>query len=418
MHLGELPDIGGLIQTLARLWPQALARRLESLDVRPGQVAVLRCLLERDGWTQAELCRRVGVEQPTMANTLKRMRRDGLIRQRRDPQDRRKTKVFPAGRGTELGGQLDLAESDLREAALAGLEPSQRRSLARNLEILVDNLRLDLREDVLVLLDVFPAEDEDPEDAEQAAAPQEPGAGESGAPAFAPEPEQPGIPEGTERSAAPEPAEEPVLLRDPALLEEPVLPEGLIVPGEPILPEEPSLPQGPIPSDEFVLSEEPVFPGEPLLPEEPSLPEEFALPEEPPVSGEPTPAAGAARSAEPEPPEAPVAPEQAEPSEAFVLAEEPLLPGAFMLAEGPVLPEETARPAVPSLAGEPAAMTEAAPADGSVPAEPGQEEEPVLLLDASAMLPEDPEPETQAPGGPESEPAASPGAAPERPDRG
>lgn len=370
MHLGELPDIGGLIQTLARLWPQALARRLESLDVRPGQVAVLRCLLERDGWTQAELCRRVGVEQPTMANTLKRMRRDGLIRQRRDPQDRRKTKVFLAGRGTELGGQLDLAESDLREAALAGLEPSQRRSLARNLEILVDNLRLDLREDVLVLLDVFPAEDEDPEDAEQAAAPQEPGAGESGAPAFAPEPEQPGIPEGTERSAAPEPAEEPVLLRDPALLEEPVLPEGLIVPGEPILPEEPSLPQGPIPSDEFVLSEEPVFPGEPLLPEEPSLPEEFALPEEPPVSGEPTPAAGAAR------------------------------------------------PAVPSLAGEPAAMTEAAPADGSVPAEPGQEEEPVLLLDASAMLPEDPEPETQAPGGPESEPAASPGAAPERPDRG
>lgn len=164
MNLPDLPDIGALVQILARLWPQALAKRLESLDVRPGQVAVLRCLLERDGWTQAELCRRVGVEQPTMANTLKRMRRDGLVRMRRDAQDRRKTIVCLAGRGAELNGQLDLAENDLREAALAGLEPTQRRTLARGLEVLVDNLRQDLSENVLVLLNVAP-ENAAPEDA-------------------------------------------------------------------------------------------------------------------------------------------------------------------------------------------------------------------------------------------------------------
>lgn len=150
---------GELLGLAGRLWTQALAARLADLGLAPGHAPVLRRLRGRDGLTQAELCVLVGVEQPTMANTLKRMVRDGLVRRAADPADRRRTLLRLSSRARGLLDGLDLALRDMEQTAFRDFPEGDRRELTRLLAALCDNLRADLAEDVLVLLDVVPGDE-------------------------------------------------------------------------------------------------------------------------------------------------------------------------------------------------------------------------------------------------------------------
>jgi len=82
------------INYLARLLLSELNNQIKPFGVTQGQVPVLCCLDRNEGQTQAELCKNIQVEQPTMANTLRRMERDGLIYRTSSKQDKRQSQVF------------------------------------------------------------------------------------------------------------------------------------------------------------------------------------------------------------------------------------------------------------------------------------------------------------------------------------
>ena len=88
-------SLGYQINHLGRLLAQALHQRIAPMGVVPGQFAQLLALFEQDGLSQRELCERVRIEQPTMANTLHRMERDALIRREPDPADGRGSRYKP-----------------------------------------------------------------------------------------------------------------------------------------------------------------------------------------------------------------------------------------------------------------------------------------------------------------------------------
>ncbi|SHJ37669.1 transcriptional regulator, MarR family [Malonomonas rubra DSM 5091] len=79
---------------LNRLLMLQLNDQIKPEGVSQGQLPVLCCLHDLEGQTQAELCTRIQVEQPTMANTLRRMERDGLIRRIPCEQDKRQSRVY------------------------------------------------------------------------------------------------------------------------------------------------------------------------------------------------------------------------------------------------------------------------------------------------------------------------------------
>ena len=93
MAIRRIDSLGYQIGLLGRLYDRRLQEMLKDYGVAPGQFAPLVMLFEQDGLTQAELCRRINVEQPTMANTLKRMERDGLIKRKNDTADKRRALV-------------------------------------------------------------------------------------------------------------------------------------------------------------------------------------------------------------------------------------------------------------------------------------------------------------------------------------
>lgn len=114
-------SLGYQVNHLARLMASALRQQIAACGVVPGQFAQLLALYEQDGLTQAELCQRVRIEQPTMANTLSRMQRDGLVERIPDPTDRRRALVRLTGRGRDIEGELVAAAQRVNAAATRGL---------------------------------------------------------------------------------------------------------------------------------------------------------------------------------------------------------------------------------------------------------------------------------------------------------
>ncbi|WP_241426221.1 MarR family winged helix-turn-helix transcriptional regulator [Geobacter benzoatilyticus] len=81
------------LQYLARLLITDLNEEMKPYGVTQGQLPVLCCLWEDGGQTQSELCEKIQVEQPTMANTLRRMERDGLIQRTPCDRDKRQFRI-------------------------------------------------------------------------------------------------------------------------------------------------------------------------------------------------------------------------------------------------------------------------------------------------------------------------------------
>ena len=88
-------------------------------------------LWEEDGRTQKDLVRRLDIEQATMANTLKRMERDGLIIRQENPKDRRAQLIRLTEKARALQDDATAAANAVNAIALGGLSEDERRVFIR-----------------------------------------------------------------------------------------------------------------------------------------------------------------------------------------------------------------------------------------------------------------------------------------------
>jgi MarR family transcriptional regulator, transcriptional regulator for hemolysin len=114
--LGSMRSAGHYISRIARAFARISDARLRELGFATAQLPVLTALGDGARLSQAELTRWAKVEQPTMAQLLGRMERDGIIRRAPDPKDRRSSLValtdearakLPAARAILEAGNRD-----------------------------------------------------------------------------------------------------------------------------------------------------------------------------------------------------------------------------------------------------------------------------------------------------------------------
>lgn len=117
---------GYLANHMARLFARELHRRIKPLGLTPGTFPALLALWEREGLTQRELTDRLDIEQATMANTLGRMERDGLIVRRRDTRDGRVQRIWLTEKARSLEAQAVAAADQVNAEALDGLSEADR----------------------------------------------------------------------------------------------------------------------------------------------------------------------------------------------------------------------------------------------------------------------------------------------------
>ncbi len=141
MAIRRIDSLGYQIGLLNRLYDRRLQDALKASGVAPGQFAPLVMLFEQDGLTQAELCRRINVEQPTMANTLERMERDGLVRRKMDSDDRRRAHIFLTPRARDIQSQAMEAARSVSSRAVGRLSLAEQDEMFRLLSRLVENLK-------------------------------------------------------------------------------------------------------------------------------------------------------------------------------------------------------------------------------------------------------------------------------------
>ena len=82
-------SMGYMMNWAARVFRRLADRRLKPLGFSSGHLPVLNALIQADGMSQKALIEVSAMEQPTMAATLARMERDGLVERSADPNDGR-----------------------------------------------------------------------------------------------------------------------------------------------------------------------------------------------------------------------------------------------------------------------------------------------------------------------------------------
>lgn len=127
-------SIGYLVNELARAFARSLMHRLTGHGIALGQFPLLLVLWEEEGLTQSEIARRLDIEQPTVANTLKRMERDGLVVTAPDPNHGRQVLISLTDKARALKIPLTDEAQAVNRRAAATLSPQEVADFIRTLE--------------------------------------------------------------------------------------------------------------------------------------------------------------------------------------------------------------------------------------------------------------------------------------------
>jgi MarR family transcriptional regulator, transcriptional regulator for hemolysin len=116
---------GYMTNLAARLFARTIDGHLKPLGLSSAYLPVLFALKNEDALTQKVLAQTAAVEQPTMAATLIRMERDGLIFRRPDPQDKRSALISLTPLARQKGPQVFALVEAVNGQALSGLTPEE-----------------------------------------------------------------------------------------------------------------------------------------------------------------------------------------------------------------------------------------------------------------------------------------------------
>lgn len=120
---------GYLVNHMARIFARGLTQRIRPLGLTTGTFPALLELWDTEGLTQKDLVARLDIEQATMAATLARMERDGLVIRRKDKGDARVQRVWLTERARALRGPATAAAMAENAAILDGLSDAEQRQL-------------------------------------------------------------------------------------------------------------------------------------------------------------------------------------------------------------------------------------------------------------------------------------------------
>jgi MarR family transcriptional regulator, transcriptional regulator for hemolysin len=132
---------GYMTNLAARLFTRAIDDAVRDLGVSTGYLPVFFALCGGRAMTQTGLAKSVAIEQPTMAATLARMERDGLVQRRPDTNDRRSSQVTLTPAAEKKVKAVEKAVAKVNAAALARLGERERAAFLAALGKIIDTLQ-------------------------------------------------------------------------------------------------------------------------------------------------------------------------------------------------------------------------------------------------------------------------------------
>jgi MarR family transcriptional regulator, organic hydroperoxide resistance regulator len=116
-----------------------LERRLSAEGLDYGSWYFLRILWVEEGFTQAELCERTGLSQPTAAAALRKMRQGKLISLTADPHDRRASHIFLTEKARAMKPRFAALIDESHRRATVGVSKSDLATVRKVLRKIREN---------------------------------------------------------------------------------------------------------------------------------------------------------------------------------------------------------------------------------------------------------------------------------------
>ena len=138
MEFSKTRSAGYLINHIARIFARGLTERIRPLGLTTGTFPALLELWETDGLTQKQLVERLDIEQATMANTLARMERDGLILRKKDLSDGRVQRIWLTEQARGLRDPAITAAIEENAFELAGLSADERAQFSTLMQKIIE----------------------------------------------------------------------------------------------------------------------------------------------------------------------------------------------------------------------------------------------------------------------------------------
>ncbi|WP_170419380.1 MarR family winged helix-turn-helix transcriptional regulator [Ruegeria atlantica] len=141
MEFEKENSAGYLVNHMARLFAKELQNRIAPLGIVVGQFPILLELWVKDGVTQRDLLGKIDVEQATLANTLNRMERDGLIKRTKSPTDARAQLIWLTDKAAALRDSAYEAAQNVNAEALQVLSTPERAQFMDYMRLVIKGMR-------------------------------------------------------------------------------------------------------------------------------------------------------------------------------------------------------------------------------------------------------------------------------------
>ena len=144
--MNDLKDksLGYTLHYNNRMAMAILQEKIKKHKVAVGQFPILVQLWDEQGITQKALCDLIRVEQPTLANTLKRMERDGLIKKIPDKDDKRQWRIYLTDRALALKDVLQAESCRVNNIIVGRLNETEQKEFIRLTGIISSTLEDEL----------------------------------------------------------------------------------------------------------------------------------------------------------------------------------------------------------------------------------------------------------------------------------
>jgi DNA-binding MarR family transcriptional regulator len=137
------------IFALARSHRARAAGMLADIGLFPGQEILLMQLAEKDGKPQKSLCESIGLDHSTVAKSVARLERDGLIERRKCPEDGRISQVHLTTKGRETINAISQVWAELERETIKDLSAEEQTLLMSAARKIVSNSAPDIEMDAV-----------------------------------------------------------------------------------------------------------------------------------------------------------------------------------------------------------------------------------------------------------------------------
>jgi MarR family transcriptional regulator, organic hydroperoxide resistance regulator len=135
------------IFALARSHRARAAGMLADIGLFPGQEILLMQLAEKDGKPQKSLCESIGLDHSTVAKSVARLERDGLIERRKCPEDGRISQVHLTTKGRETINAISSVWAELERETIKDLSAEEQTLLMSAARKIISNSAPDIEMD-------------------------------------------------------------------------------------------------------------------------------------------------------------------------------------------------------------------------------------------------------------------------------